>query len=308
MNIGSFTLYNTGFYFLLAMLVPLACRNKLNDIQLIQTKEEGSQHLGYGVWILVPDGYQRAKTYSGFQSEDGRSSIHVEINPASFDELKISFEPKKLKEQRTTLIQMRGVNYNHNTRAFFATVEDERKKTIRYLLAIDQNDTVYAIQAFCYKSFFEEYNLKIKGALFSVFIGEFQEKTELFLLANLVELNHLIFTRDGLYPTKSTDQSEVEIKILPQSNKVPTEELIQLSLAKYTTETEHHIYRSRLTNGQMSLAKLTYDSGNVLVAIIEVRNGEGYMINCKGNPRSSLEDFETFINRYFIDTKIGYRN
>lgn len=200
-------------FFLALILVFTACEEE-PQLTFNGIKSKTAKHLGEGVWIDVPASYSKAKSYNGFQASGLESSISLQINEATIEDVKRSFDEKLLKRKKTKLITLQVVPFGTQDSAVFSMVHDRRKGTIRYLLSIKQGNMMYGVKAFCYEALKDKYDMRIKRALESVAFGEIIVKKEPFVLAKLVSLNEFVFTRDGEFPTQSEDGANIVLKIV----------------------------------------------------------------------------------------------
>ena len=229
------------------LLLIISCQStEHNHIEITPKKTPNKIHVGQGVWMNIPSYFKKAKSYEGYQAPNSTASISVKSSNKSIEELKKSFEPAYLKKRKTVLLESSTVKYGDNENAFFTVVRDKRKETIRYFLAIAQGGRTYNIKAFYFENARDGYNLEIREALQSVFIGDHQEKEELFKLANLSNFDSIIYTRDGKHPTESADQAVVEIETKKSTRGITDKKLIESEARKITGKNLFSIEKDNL--------------------------------------------------------------
>ena len=275
-----------------------------NHLEINPEKTNAHVHIGQGVWVNIPYGFKKAKSYEGFQAPNSAASISIKTNSKSIEEIKESFEPSNLKKKNTILLENSTVKYGDNEEALFTVVHDKRKETIRYLLAIAQGGRTYNLKAFYFKKASEGYNLEIRKALKSVFIGEHQEKEQLFKMASLNSFESMIYTRDGKFPTESEDQAIVEIETKKSIRGISAKKLIKQETTKITDEIVLTVMQESLVNGIFYEVNSQGNGKYAYLALIKSKNGKVILIKCHSNSSRSLEDYKTFTKNQFIKTTI----
>ncbi len=279
-------------------------------IELSPVKFPESQHIGQGVWLIIPSGYGRAESYEGFQANDKSSSISVKIDRHSISEMKKIFDEKKLKRSHVELLELHPVNFGDLQDAFFSVVKDKRKKTIRYLLCVNVNGLTYNIKAFCFAGNYERDDPKLRKALFSSYIGDRIEKKALFEIANF-NVNEekdisMVYTKDGVYPTKSPDSSYIEVKQLESPNSEFDWRVVQEALFSLTGVKTMNIKPYLVGRGVILEGKVIGEKHKAYVALIspDPSKKERTLVKCWGNSESDLSEFKKFVSNNFIKTVI----
>ena len=232
---------------LLLSLVIGSCNSYKEDhIVLKPQKQDSSVHVGQGVWMKIPSGYKRADSYEGFQTSNLYSSISVQTTHLSIKKLKKSFDPKTLKKRSMELLELSTVDFGGNDNAIFGVVHDKRKKTIKYLLAVNDGQRTYNIKAFCFHQVMDKYDPRIRESLFSAFIGEHIEKEELFEFAAIEGASKFFYTRDGNYPPESDDGAVVEMETIASLQGILGTGLIQSELRELTGEKRKSMFGGRV--------------------------------------------------------------
>lgn len=297
----------TALFLSILFLLFQSCRDN-SPIILEAKKTEQSSHLGNGVWIIVPPGFKKAKTYDGFQAEYPTTSVSLQIEDASLAEVKESFSLKKLTLNKTTLLELRPVQFGTTDSAFFAVVHDARKGTIRYLLSVQQGSKTYNIKAFCLKTQENRYDKILRTALFSTYIGEFEEEEKLFKMAGLEQLGSVIFTKDGQYPTTAPDEAKIEVVSIGKNHDYPTQQhqfnFLKYEVAKMTGNSANAFGQEPLTQGSYVTVSGYGPKGYAFTAFIVDPAEMAIMVKCFGKAPGNIAEFEDFVRANFIKAEI----
>jgi len=284
-----------------------SCRDN-SPIILEAKKEEQSSHLGKGVWIIVPPGFKKAKTYDGFQAEYPTTSVSLQIEDASLAEVKESFSLKNLALNKTTLLELRPVQFGTTDSAFFAVVHDTRKGTIRYLLSVQQGSKTYNIKAFCLKTQENRYDKILRTALFSTYIGKFEEEEKLFKMAGLEESGSMVFTKDGQYPTTAPDEAKIEVMGVGKNHDYPTQQhqfnFLKYEVAKMTGDLGNTFGQEPLAKGSFVTVSGSGPKGYAFTAFVVDPAGAAITIKCFGKAPENIAEFEDFVRANFIKAEI----
>lgn len=289
----------TRILLFLGLILLLSCSNrevKKDIIILKPQKTDEHVHISKGIWLKIPGIYKKAKSYDGYQALN-ESSISVKISTNSIADIEASFDKRILKKRKTQLLEARPVQFGNNKDAFFAVAYDEKRRTTRYLLAIHEGGITYQIKGFFFERLRDRYEVMLRKALYSTYIGEII-KDELFQVAQFSD-DLIIYTKDGKFPTESPDNAYIEVRILKNVKGVNINNLL--------TKEDRNITRSNfgsplietLENGNM----LTYHSkgnGNKAVAkLIEVDNQGSFFILCHAKEKANMSEITQFVDKIF---------
>jgi len=275
------------------------------NIKLHPEKTELQTHVGQGVYMAIPGGYKKAKSYEGFQTNNGHSSFSVKTTYSSLEEVKSNFDPKNLKNKGISLLELSTVEFGENKKAFFSVVHDKRKSTVRYLLSINDGVKTFNIKAFCLHYMQESFDAAIREALFSTYIGEKIKEEELFILARVIDTKNFIFSRDGKFPTEAKDNSIIEIVNITTNYGSSEKAFVENELRKLTSNKTVRVLKEDMLNGRHYYGSSSDEEKKAYIAFISVDNNDGLLIKCYGNKESSISDFKLFINRKYLKLKIG---
>ena len=233
------------------------------------------RHLGHGVYIKVPNGFSRAKSYDGFQIGFPSASISLKITSRSISEIKKAFSEKSLEAQQTKLLELREVKFGEIDSALFSMVLDKRRKTIRYLLAVDDGVDTYHIKAFSFALEQEKYEKQLKYALFSACFGEKLEEKPEFSLAGF-DNDTMLLTRDGKLPTEAEDEVLIKMKEIPL-DELPIDDYSRSNLLTSKVKNQFSIKTKDLQTYKQFLV----DSQIYFCSGITKRQKNFIFINCK---------------------------
>lgn len=278
-----------------------------NQITLSPQKSSKKSHLGKGVWLNVPKGYKKAKSYDGYQARGMNSSISVRLHEKNSDELKKSYDPKNLKKRGLKLIELSDVAYGESGKGFLSVVHDKPKNLLRYLLSISYNGATYNITSFCPESRKSSYDPAIRKSLGSVYIGDLVE-TELFQLATITGPDEIIYTKDGKYPTESEDGAMAAWTVMKSLDGMYLMGFVEKELKKIAKDARPRTGYQNLENGKFYFSRgaSAQEDKKVFVALLAPEQEEGgVLVKCYGNSKASLEELETYVRKQLITTTIA---
>lgn len=292
--------------FLLILLISIlfeSCGHEENHIVLTPKKSDKSVHVAKGVWYEVPYGHSRAKSYDGHRTHDRNSSISVKISHSSIEELKKKYNLDFLKKGNIKLLELSTVEFGENKDAFFSVVHDKKRRAIRYLLAVKKGSRTYRIDAYCHQGLKDKHDANLRKSIFSTYIGEYVTKKEMFNLANM-DLNKMIYTKDGKYPTESSDESIIEIEVIEKITKHNESGLISQTLEKITGKRKVCSSIEFLSNGTYFSCSNVANDKKAYVGLLVINGGTKTLIKCYGNKDSKISDFKKFVQDKFMKTVI----
>lgn len=294
--------------FLFAFIL-CSCNKAKPDLIISGEKKEGAQHLGSGVWIMVPNQYSKAKSYEGFQAGNGVSSISLQVNNTSLASVKNSYNEGWLAENKSELIEMRNVKFATLDSAIYTEVYDKRKQTIRYTLSIKKDDAVYSIKAFCFKVEEKSRGKMLIEALESTFFGEVVVEKETFQLVDMQSMDKQYYTKDGLMPTKSDDMALIEITLLEfGENNVGESKMrniLNQNMAKINKEQPSNFGTQKLSNGIMYFGESASTETKVYGVLLAQPSGNAMMVICQGKSNKAISEFKEFVRAKFLSETIN---
>ncbi|MEL7120007.1 MAG: hypothetical protein AAFO07_11220 [Bacteroidota bacterium] len=282
------------------------CSNiQKSPIELDAVKKASSTHVVNGVWLDVPEGFKKARTYDGFQNKHKNASISVKANLNTMEELRAAFDTERLKRSKTKLLEMRPVVYEGASDAFFSVVHDTRKNTIRYLLAIEKGILTYNVKAFCLAPNKEYHDPIIRAALLSTFIGEYEKKKELFSLAFLSEDGEkMIFTKDEQYPTESLDGSTIIVETNKKFGTQDHSKAIRNQLEEYTATAKCEVGTKQYGDTKNIFGTSFGEEKKAKISLFLDKELNATQVTFYGNQSSNMREFNEFLEKNFFKTVI----
>ena len=298
------------FIFTLLTFIMSSCDDS-PDLIFRGIKSETAKHLGEGVWINVPPFYKKAKSYDGFQASNYESSISLQINYASIDNVIKSFDKKLLARKRTKLLTLETVKFGEADSAVYAEVYDKRKQTIRYLLSIKKDNKMYGVKAFCQERLKDKYDLMIKRALESVAFAELVQKEEAFVLGKLISLSEWYLTRDGFYPTASEDEAMIMVRAIDinevGSSREYKMDFLKEEVAKYTSVAIEEIKAENVGDGHYITIMVGKGDKKVFGAYVTDGNEMSNLFIGSSNNLESIIEIGEYVRNQNIKTVLDVR-
>lgn len=254
--------------------------------------------------MVVPNGYQKARSFDGYQTTNALSSISVTMSMRSLEEIKARITPSALREKKSVLLELSRVNYDGKENGLFSVVHDKMTNTIRYAMAISHNDRVYYIKAFCFDQFEESFDPLIRKSFMSTYIGNREDSMEEFRLAKFEGRNRSIQTKDGEYPTQSPDAAVIEWTTLDDLTGISETGLVENELQKLTGMERPGVSVIYLENGKYYQGTASTENIKAYVGLLVTEGRKGTLVVCHGNANSSLEEFEKHTYGKLVKTKI----
>lgn len=290
---------------LIIVILASSCSNyKEGRLSISPQKTDQSVHLGRGVWMEVPNGYNKARSFDGYQTPKAHSSISITMSTRSLEQIKAGFAPSALRKKNSVLLELSQVSYEGSENGIFSVVHDKMSNTIRYAMAISYNNRVYYIKAFCFDQFEERFDPLIRKSFMSIFIGSLEESVEVFRLAKFEGLNRLIQTKDGEYPTQSPDAAVIEWTTMDDLTGISEIGLVGNELQKLTGVESPGVYMIYLENGKYYRGTASTENKKAYVGLLVTEGRKGTLMVCHGNANSSLEEFEKHTYGKLVKTKI----
>jgi len=297
-------------FFISFLLIGTSCKQTSN-LNFPGIKVDSAQHMGKGVWIKVPYLYKEAKSYDGFQASNYESSISLKVDRgATLEDRKRFFDKAQLSLKKQKMVEMTTFPFGESETALYTIVEDKRKRTFRYQLAIQKGDDAYRITAFCPKHLHSKYKHLITAAFQSASFGEEREKQEAFVMAQLVSLNETIFTRDGLFPTESEDQAIINLKLM-KTDSIPgfdvnKREYLENQMKRLSEDKIEHGGAEMIGDGDFRTAKIRKGDTKIFGALICANEGEETLVMAQTKDEAALKEINLFVRRMFISTDISW--
>ncbi len=291
---------------LLLMVIMSSCNSiRHNEYQVTGTKSQFAKHLGQGVWLTTPPGFKKATSYDGYQAPNGHSSISLKIGNESFEELLENFSERNLDLKKLRLIEKSKVIYADTIPGYYIVVKDLRKRTTKHLLAIRKNNATYTIKAFYFTQLKNQYEKLIKLSLLTSYIGNLEKKKERFQMASLDQSGNIIYTQDGLFPTKTEDELILKIEKVENFDGIIKEEFIRKRMKQLigVTSSYHNIYPIR--GGTVITTKGSKQDQKCFILLAHHKNqSDASLYTAVGNSKLDLESIENYLINQIMDIKL----
>lgn len=213
-----------------------------------------STHVVEGLWMNNPSGYKQAKNYHGFQKSNMTSSISVKVVHEPLYIIKNRFNENNQKANKWEIIQMNPVKINNLDSCFYIEYLDKRKQFEKFDLIMrdESNNKTFYITSFKKIGDDSVDGESIKTTVLSSYLGKVIEKEELFKMASFdKEINGVIYTKDGKYPTESEGNGVMKVFSKTYRNETQIESYV-VSIAKKTTGKDYYSKRVQsLGNGKI---------------------------------------------------------
>ena len=294
--------------------VFVSCKNvKTGTLTLNAQKTDKHAHLTEDIWILKPKNFERVSTYIGYQNSTSmfevQASVSYEKKYVDLQRVKNSFDVNYLKTKRTVLLESREVIFEDSAleNGYFSKVRDNRKGTMRYLLAIPKDGVIHNMKGFCMIELEDKYDEVIKESIFSTTFAEKIETKEAFLLVDNSKEENIKFTRDGKFPTDHKDEALIE--------------LIPLTDEKYIYDSEIKLFiqnkfKERIETDDVGIAswgkgeyraKKEQEGGSLMIKVISIASNEKYAVIAFSASSKFPEDMIKFVDTKLFKTVISER-
>lgn len=190
------------------ILFFFSCGPSVETLQMSFKKTDKHEHLIDKLWMIKPLEFKSARTFNGFQGPNYEASISVKQVYDSYKNLHSTYF-KDVSQPGLDLLDAIYLVNDNDTIGFLIKADFTKSKIINYDMIIASDSKLYKLNAF-YPNFKKsEYEKIITSSLLNIAQGEQQVRKEFFNLASISDKRELIYTKDGLYPTKSPDSLTV---------------------------------------------------------------------------------------------------
>jgi hypothetical protein len=233
---------NYYFLFLSALLSSsISFGQKAIDNQLTA---EHQLTAGTKVSIIPPDGFNEAANFSGYQQEESGSSIMIIEMPASFSLIESSFTEEGLLAQGIEMNSKKELTIN-NYRAIYITGEQNARGNsyVKNILVFGDDQKTVILNA-ASPTNLNEISKAIKEALLTMVYQEdldtdpleavsfeIDTDTNEFRFASSL-VNSLMYTHDGIIPTKSEDRANLMVAMSVSEVEVEDKKLYSINRVK----------------------------------------------------------------------------
>lgn len=300
------TLY-IGFITLSILIILVSSCKKDAIISIHNDITNNHVHLGTGVYIIPPK-YFIKKSSPGLYQFKNEASISFDLGFQPISKYLSAFDKKYLSRRNSKLLQFSKVLIPEADSAFYTKVLDKRKGTIRQAILISKNDSTFIIKAFCFEHQKNKHQKDIYQSLMSLSFGIEKEEKKTFQIAKL-EDKIITYTKDGRYPTMSSDSALIEIHQINQSKKdllsktgkeAINEQLTRLKINE-VCENSGMIF---LSDGLIYECVISNQNKHMYIMHVRNDNSNPMFIYCKSLSKDDIGVFKRFLNAELIQYKI----
>ncbi len=286
----------------LSMICLWSCEeSKRSNTLLIldPSKMDASEFAGQGVYLIPPTHFVKAAAFDGYKSPSGYSSISIIKSPKAFEALQAFYDKNNLASLDSELIEWRPVRYGTNDRSFFNVVYDTPKSSYLYNLIVDRGEDRVVIQATCFKDEFKALDTELRASIFSAFITNDTKNTEAFQAASVTEAGHRIYTKDGLYPTKSKDQAQIRTYQLDITTGSQASEIMKNEIKEASGSEPVSINIKNIEVGKLISGFTTVNNRKAYCYVVQFKEKNTLVICFSGNSSADFQEFEKFISKRY---------
>lgn len=202
--------------------------------------------LGTKISIIPPKGFVKASNFLGFQQNNSGSSIMVVDIPGPFSEISKGMTKKGFLSQGVEVKKIENIFINNNSALFVTGVQNAYGNNYtKFILVFGSEKETIMINAVCPENL-KQIGNELKKSLFSVYydadkkINPFEtvdfnvDITSSNLVFAKSMMNSLIYTNDGLFPTKSPDKSTLIITKAFSKIDIEDKKLFSINRLKQT--------------------------------------------------------------------------
>ncbi len=266
-------------------------------------KHSVATDLEYGVSIVSPRDFKKAKSYIGIQAPKRAGSIELVIEE-DFESLKHKYSKETIKAQRGKLYKHQPVQYGEYHDAFYVEYHDKPQKRYRQVLVISKDEVVYHVKAFHRAKPDHPLTNEIRKSLSTVHIGDFIDKGMSFSEAFIIDLNQVMYTRDNKNPTEEKDSLVVLVSTItkPRINLTNAKSFLKNRIKKNCEECEgcEDVRRDKLVNGHMFKCSGRSSSKSVAAILMMDKGNERILIESIGNEDAEVEEVADNMRSKFL--------
>lgn len=226
---------------LILMIFMLSCSQK---VELDNMKTDSHKFVKNTRVFITPaeyGDYRKATSYNGFEEMKEAWKLRIMDSPKTIEELEEAYSKDVL---RTTLqaewVEKVKVVHSNGYEGFYVNYKEPRKKEVIHMLVLKLEDEVIRVKGTYYSERSpEEINEQVKQAVLGIYIASTEEAVEAQKIAETLpdkdnnifilpisgfkfagELNTFYyFSKDGEYPTSSSDSAWIAFKPIWNASK-----------------------------------------------------------------------------------------
>lgn len=272
---------------LFSLLMITSCK-KTSIIELSGKKDKYAIDVGYGVSMMMPLSYKKAKSYVGYQVPLKMGSISIELEQ-DFDAIKHYYTGTSISARDGSIYREQPVIYNGHPNAFYVEYYDNPQKRYRLILIIKQSDRTYVIKGFHRGQPEHSLTDEMRKAILTTSLGIFENQEKEFSKVVQNGLFHSIYTRDNKYPTDESDEVIVKVITL-QKDEIHKSDHIKYLENRIKSITNSDVVNSneKLTNGMLYRCLSTNNNQRVMGILLTSDKGDSIIVECVGNEKADI--------------------
>lgn len=201
----------SNIFLLLIPILFVSCSEKINT----EKTKEHTLISGTTTYIIPPYDFHKAEMYKGFQHNSWMVSIAYTEVDQSLKAFEESYSQKNLSHKKWVLDEKKKILHNNNNQGLFLKILTEGLKKHEYLLAIEHEGKLKVLKTSFPKTIAQYFEEPLLTSMKSVYFADeneigIEEKIPFTINEDFVKLAHyeenkVIYTKDGKYPTNSSD-------------------------------------------------------------------------------------------------------
>lgn len=282
-----------------------SCTEK-STIYLNGEKHLNSMELDYGVSLVLPRDFKKAKSFVGIQAANQGGSIEIKMEN-DFEKLKSTYSEKSIKSKNGKLYRLQPVSYSDFNESFYVEYYDTPQKRYRQVLVISKEEKVYHIKSFHRGRPNHPLSNTIRMALMTTHIGRFVEVGQPFSKAYYTSFDEIIYTRDNVFPTNSPDSLVVTVEsgVKTEIKNANVKSFLKSRINNICKGCEN-IQKNELENGYILKCTARSLKKNALGLMFVNNNNKDndyILITCVGNEKADLKEVGHIMKSKFISIK-----
>ncbi len=267
------------------LVVSCVDETDLHLASLDEPKATNQENISGAVYLSVPNGWRRARSYNGFQAPGLEGSIELRADYRSVSEVAKDYDKTLLSRQGMKLFAFRKLT-GTKREGFYVHLEDQRAKVEREILIFKGKESTQIVRAFFREGASGATAYEMHEALLSVRYDTTAiaaDKVQPFVLASLVKLDPAEFwlTRNGVYPPTTEDSLKIHSLQISDGGILDVQNEIRDALRVAVGDEGTDIHFQGLTNGKIVTSRAEKDGmfAGVLVIANDKRGGTRYTVS-----------------------------
>lgn len=287
-------------YRLVALSVSIAVllfscvdESPLSLTSLDEPKTKMQENVSEAVYINVPYGWIRARTYDGFQAPGMEGSVELRQDRRSVAEIAKDYDKLLLSRQGMKLHAFRRLT-GTTREGFYVHLEDGRSNVEREILVFRGMNSTMMLKAFCREGASDATADAMHKAILSVRYDTSaiaKPKEEPFVLASIVKLDpaEIWLTRNGKFPPTTDDQLKIHSLEISDGGIIDLPNEIRDALLVAVGDAGNEIHFEGLANGRIATSWAEKDGMYAAVLMIANTKKGGTRYTVSANQHGAVE-------------------